>query len=148
EDRDRFRGWANTIGVGFSPVELVERIGEVNAALTALLDYTGELAERRRKDPRDDLVTRIAQAAYEDGWSTDEARGFIPGWVLAGHETTKNQLGWAVAVLADRADTWNSVASGATGVADVVEEVLRFRSTVTGVGRTVVEPMEYRGERI
>ena len=148
EDRDRFRGWANTIGVGFSPVQLVERIGEVNAALTALLDYTGELAERRRKDPRDDLVTRIAQAAYEDGWSTDEARGFIAGLVFAGHETTKNQLGWAVAVLADRADTWNSVASGATGVADVVEEVLRFRSTVTGVGRTVVEPMEYRGERI
>src|SRR5215468_893382 len=37
EDRDRFRGWANTIGVGFSPVELVERLGEVEAALTALL---------------------------------------------------------------------------------------------------------------
>ena len=62
-DRDRFRGWANTIGLGFSPVELAERIAEVDAALIALVDYTGELAELRRQDPRDDLVTRIAQAA-------------------------------------------------------------------------------------
>jgi cytochrome P450 len=147
-DRDRFRGWANTIGLGFSPVELVERIGEVDTALTALVDYTGELAEARRKDPRDDLVTRIAQAAHEDGWSTDEVRGFIAGLVFAGHETTKNQLGWTVAVLADRPDVWDAVASGAEGVADVVEEVLRLRSTVTGVGRTVAEPMEHRGERI
>jgi cytochrome P450 len=109
-DRDRFRGWANTIGLGFSPVELVERIGEVDTALTALVDYTGELAEARRKDPRDDLVTRIAQAAHEDGWSTDEVRGFIAGLVFAGHETTKNQLGWTVAVLADRPDVWDAVA--------------------------------------
>jgi cytochrome P450 len=147
-DRDRFRGWANTIGLGFSPVELALRIDEVDAALTALVDYTGELAELRRKDPRDDLVTRVAQAAHEDGWSTDEVRGFIAGLVFAGHETTKNQLGWMVAVLADRADVWDAVAAGAEGVADVVEEVLRIRSTVTSVGRTVLEPMEHRGERI
>src|SRR5262245_61574464 len=96
-DRDRFRGWANTIGIGFSPVELVERIGEVDEALLNLVDYTGRLAEARRAEPRDDLVTRIAQAAHEDGWSVDEARGFIAGLVFAGHETTKNQLGWMVA---------------------------------------------------
>ena len=44
EDRDRFRGWANTIGLGFSPFDLATRIADVDAALTPLLDYTGELA--------------------------------------------------------------------------------------------------------
>jgi cytochrome P450 len=148
EDRDRFRGWANTIGIGFSPLELAARIGEVDEALARLLAYTGALAEARRVEPRDDLVTRIAQAASEDGWSTEEVRGFIAGLVFAGHETTKNQLGWMVAALSEHPDVWDAVAADAAAVTDVVEEVLRFRSTVTGVGRTTAEPVAHEGERL
>ncbi len=147
-DRDRFRGWSNTVGLGFSPLELVERIGEVDDALSHLLAYCGELAEARRAEPRDDLVTRIAQAAHEDGWTARETRGFIAGLVFAGHETTKNQLGWAIAVLSKHPDVWDAVATGSVAVADVVEEVLRFRSTVTSVGRTVATPLEHGGERL
>jgi cytochrome P450 len=148
EDRDRFRGWANTIGIGFSPLELAARIGEVDEALSRLLEYTGSLADARRVEPRDDLVTRIAQAASEDGWSTDEVRGFIAGLVFAGHETTKNQLGWMVAALSEHPDVWDTVAADADGVTDVVEEVLRFRSTVTGVGRTASDRVAHEGERL
>jgi cytochrome P450 len=146
EDRDRFRGWSNTVGLGFSPMELVQRIGEVDDALSHLLAYCGELAEARRAEPRDDLVPRIAQAAHDDGWTPRETRGFIAGLVFAGHETTKNQLGWAIAVLSKHPEVWDGVAAGTVGVADVVEEVLRFRSAVTSVGRTVASPLEHRGE--
>ncbi len=148
EDRDRFRGWANTIGLGFSPIDLGTRIGEIDAALVQLLDYTGELAEKRRADPKDDLVSRIAQAAYEDGWDLFQTRSAIAGLVFAGHETTKNQLGWTIAVLSGRADIWDAVAAGSLAVADVIEEVLRFRSAATGVGRSVSEPLEHDGERL
>src|SRR5262249_49294128 len=144
-DRDRFRGWANTIGLGFNPVELAARIADVDAALIALLEYTAELAEMRRKDPQDDLVTRIAQAAHEDGWSTDEARGFIAGLVFAGHETTKNQLGWLVAVLSGLPGVWDGVAADAARVPEVVEEVLRLRSTVTAVRPAVPGAGAVRG---
>src|SRR5262249_14090928 len=113
EDRDRFRGWANTIGLGFSPVSMGTRIAELDEALTHLREHTGQLAAKRRTDPRDDLVTRIAQAADEEGgWTDFEVRGFIAGLVFAGHETTKNQLGWMVALLSDRADVWDAVARG------------------------------------
>jgi cytochrome P450 len=149
EDRDRFRGWANTIGLGFSPLQIAERIGEVDEALTRLLDYTGELAAARRLAPRDDLVSRIAQAAdQEGGWTESEVRGFIAGLVFAGHETTKNQLGWMVAVLSEQLDVWDAVASGRLEVAPVVEEVLRHRSAATGVGRFVAQPMERDGTRL
>jgi len=149
EDRDRFRGWANTIGLGFSPLVLAECIGEVDAALTQLLAYTGELAARRRTDPRDDLVSRIAAAADEEGgWTEYEVQSFIAGLVFAGHETTKNQLGWMVAVLAERPDVWDAVAAGALEVPAVVEEVLRFRSAATAVGRTVAAPVDFAGDRL
>ncbi len=147
EDRDRFRGWANTIGLGFSPL-VAMHITRVDEALTQLLAYTGELAAARRAEPRDDLVSRIAQAAREDGWSDFEAQGWIAGLVFAGHETTKNQLGWMVQVLSAEPETWDAVAAGRTAAADVVEEVLRYRSAVTGVGRTAAEAVDVGGERI
>ena len=148
EDRDRFRAWANTIGLGFSPLMIASRIGEIDAALSALLAYTGELAARRRVEPRDDLVTRMAQAGDEAGWSDAEIHGSIAGLVFAGHETTKNQLGWTVAVLSEQPAVWDAVAAGALAARDVVEEVLRYRSAATSVGRTAAEPIDHAGEHI
>lgn len=148
EDRDRFRAWANTIGLGFSPLLLVGRIGEVDAALTELLEYTTELAARRLAEPQDDLVTRIAQAGRDAGWTPFEVSGSIAGFVFAGHETTKNQLGWTVAVLSEQPAVWDAVASGTLAAADVVEEVLRYRSTATSVGRQASTPIELGGETI
>jgi cytochrome P450 len=148
EDRDRFRGWANTIGLGFNPILLPTCIAEVDDALTHLLAYTAELAARRRADPRDDLLTRMATAGAEDGWTDAGVHGAIAGLVFAGHETTKNQLGWMVASLAERPDVWDAVAEGSLPCAAVVEEVLRHRSAVSGVGRVVDEPLEHRGEQL
>ena len=147
EDRARFRGWANTIGLGFSPL-VAMHITVVDEALERLIAYTGELAVARRAEPRDDLVTRIAQAGQAEGWSDFEIAGFIAGLVFAGHETTKNQLGWLVAVLAGRDDLWDAVAKGDVPAADMVEEVMRYRSAVTGVGRRAAEPIVVDGERI
>jgi hypothetical protein len=147
EDRDRFRGWADTIGLGFSPLVGLH-IANVDDALVQLIGYTASLAAARRVAPRDDLVSRMATAGAEDGWSDAEIHGFIAGLVFAGHETTKNQLGWTVSVLSQHADVWDAVGTGTMDVADVVEEVLRHRSAVTGVGRSVAEPVTIGGERV
>src|SRR5207247_4216489 len=88
DDRDRFRGWANTIGLGFSPL-VAMHIAAVDDALERLLAYTAALAAARRTEPRDDLVTRIAQGGAEDGWTDFEVSGAIAGLVSAGHETAK-----------------------------------------------------------
>ena len=148
EDRDRFRRWANTIGYGFSPLLLLQHVAEVDAALNELLAYTTELAARRLVEPQDDLVTRIAEAGRDAGWTPFEVSGSIAGFVFAGHETTKNQLGWTVAVLSEQPAVWDAVASGKLAAADVVEEVLRYRSTATSVGRTAAEPIDLGGEHI
>ncbi len=147
DDRDRFRHWADTVGLGFSPF-VAQHIDEVNAALSQLLAYTGALASARRVEPRDDLVSRIAVAAREDSWTDFEVQGFIAGLVFAGHETTKNQLGWMVAALAGRSALWEALADGSATVAETVEEVLRYRPAVTGVGRTAAEAVTVGGDRL
>jgi cytochrome P450 len=148
-DRERFAGWADTIGFGFNIVMLPLKIKEVDAALTALLAYSDELVVSRRAAPKDDLVTRIAQAVDEDA-GIDEAviRASVAGLVFAGHETTKNQLGWMVAVLSEVASEWDRVAAEPERARDVIEEVLRFRSTATSFGRLALEDVEIGGSRI
>src|SRR5262249_48669349 len=101
-----------------------------------------------RIEPGDDLVTRIAQAAGEGGWSDDEVTGFIAGLTFAGHETTKNQLGSMIAVLAERADLWDAVATESLTAGEVVEEALRYHPAAGDTSRTVAEPIEFAGHRL
>ena len=58
-------------------------------------------------------------------------RGTIAGLVFAGHETTKNQLGWMIASLAGVPALWNEVGKDPAKARPVVEEVLRFRSAAS-----------------
>jgi cytochrome P450 len=148
-DRERFAGWADTIGLGFNVVMLPVKIKEIDAALTSLLAYADELVMSRRAEPKDDLVTRIAQAVDEDaGIDETVIRASVAGLVFAGHETTKNQLGWMVAVLSEVPAEWDRVATDPERARDVIEEVLRFRSTATSFGRLALEDVEIGGERI
>jgi cytochrome P450 len=151
EDRSRFSAWADTIGLGFNFVLLQSKIGDVDQAITRLLDYADSLIAARRKDPREDLVSALAAAVEGEGEAgMDQAfiRASIAGLVFAGHETTKNQLGWMVAVLSAVPHEWDRVAQEPERARDVIEEVLRFRSTATGFGRLALEDLELFGERL
>ena len=133
----------------FNVVILPTRIHDVDAALLKMLDYADELIRARRIEPKDDLVTRLAQAVNEEqGVSEETIRASIAGLVFAGHETTKNQLGWMVAVLSEVPGEWDRVAKEPARAANVVEEVLRFRSTATSIGRLALEDVEICGVRI
>jgi hypothetical protein len=146
EDRERFCGWADTIGLGFNIVLLPTRIADVDAAIKQLLPYCGELIAERRRAPRDDLVTRLAQAADAIGGLGEEyVNSTLAGLVFAGHETTKNQLGWMVAVLSNAPAEWDRVSADPQSAKDVIEEVLRFRSAATSVSRIANEPVELFG---
>lgn len=148
-DRERFAGWADTIGLGFNMMLLASRIGEVDEAITNLLAYAGELVAKRREAPADDLVTRLAHAADEAGGVSEAlVQGSIAGLVFAGHETTKNQLGWLISVLAEAKEAWDGVARDPERARGVVEEVLRLRSAATSVGRLAMQDVEIGGTPI
>ncbi|HEX3594398.1 MAG TPA: cytochrome P450 [Polyangiaceae bacterium] len=145
EDRSRFGVWADTIGLGFNLVMAPARIGEIDDALVQLLDYSKALVNQRRSAPLDDLVSRLARSAEEDGIQVDKIHATVAGLVFAGHETTKNQLGWLMCALSEVPEEWDRVAKEPARAKEVVEEVLRFRSTVTSVGRLALEDLELFG---
>lgn len=149
EDRERFGVWCDTIGFGFNPVLAPTHIAEIDAALLALFDYVRALVEVRRGAPGDDFISNLIRVADETGaLDSDLLVGSVAGLVFAGHETTKNQLGWMVVLLSEREAEWERVARQPQRALAVVEEVLRLRSTATAVGRLALQDVDLLGRTI
>src|SRR6185436_1057155 len=69
----------------------------------------------------------------------------VAGLVFAGHETTKNQLGWMITILSESPAEWDRVGREPARATALIEELLRFRSTATAVGRKAQTDLELDG---
>jgi cytochrome P450 len=91
-----------------------------------------DLLEERRGDPRDDLISILAAAEYEDvdgqkkRLTTDEAVAFVGLLAAAGFETTTKLLGNCIVYLARHADQRGKLWADPSLFASAIEEVLRF----------------------
>lgn len=145
EDHERFGEWNRAISWALS-LQLFMHIDEVSAGFTHLRGYVAELAEQRRRDPQDDMVTAMVQA--EDGGdrlTDDEIQMMIAGLLFAGYDTTRNQLGLAMWIFSDRPDQWALLAEDESYAVPAVEEVMRFRGAVGMAPRFVTEEFEMDG---
>jgi cytochrome P450 len=152
EDRADFREWTAKVARSLDPSTSEAEEAEVDRAgdeaSVAFGDYFAELVERRRSDPREDLVSAlIAAQDGEDKLTTDELLATFVLLLVAGHETTTNLIGnGTLALLRNpgevdklRAD----LSSEAVKVA--VEELLRYEPPVSGVLRIATEDFPYGG---
>ncbi|MEV6979090.1 cytochrome P450 [Kitasatospora sp. NPDC093806] len=115
---------------------------DVTRAQNELLDYLGGLAEQKRADPGDDILSRLA--VREDLTARETAAtGLL--LLLAGHETTANMIGLATALLLRHPEQVARLADPAA-VPGAVEELLRLLTIVhTGLPRVAVEDVELGG---
>ncbi|MFE3880309.1 cytochrome P450 [Kitasatospora sp. NPDC059146] len=79
-----------------------------SGAIAEFSSYTVELMERRRRDPGDDLVSRIVVAADQDGSVPEESLvHLVCGLAASGNESIVGILGNALAyLLGERPDHW------------------------------------------
>jgi cytochrome P450 len=131
-----------------------EPVGPTRAAMSVLDRPTyAVIAERRRAgdlDERGDILSLLLRARTEDGEAlTDgELRDELLTLVLAGHETTANQLAWTWERLVRTPDAYarltEAVRADDADAADVVEatitEGMRSRPVIPIIGRRVSVP--------
>ena len=146
EDWQEFSRWADEIFTAFTfnPDGVDEAF--VMRAWGELDDYVDEMVARRRHDPTDDLLSDLIRAEDEgDRLNAAELRMLAGGLLLAGTDTTRNQLAGSIDVLVDHPDQWALLAEHPELAAGAVEETIRHSPIGSGTLRTATEDTELAG---
>ncbi len=109
-----------------------------------------ELAEARRAEPRDDLITRLVQAEIDDDRMTNrDVLALCALLFIAGSETTMNSISGGLLALIDHPDQRERLEDDPSLWPKAIEEILRWVSPVlNGMVRTATEDIDVRGRRI
>jgi cytochrome P450 len=118
---------------------------EAGMQLTMLMN---EVADARRKEPRDDLTSALVNAeGDEDVLAPHEIAPFFILLAVAGNDTTRTAISRGMHLLAQHPDErrrWQDDLAGVTPTA--VEEVVRVASPVTFMRRTATRRTSVSGE--
>jgi cytochrome P450 len=131
----QFHGWATDFGLAFS-YTVAEHLACIEAALQGLYACVDDLLAERRAAPGPDLVSALI-AAEESGdqLSDAELRVLVTALVFAGQDTTRNQLGCALATFLEHPAQWALLAEAPALAARAVEEIMRVRPSVPVIWR-------------
>lgn len=125
EERDRFRRWTQRIVVNPTPLNMIGAV----PAIWQFMRYVRKLAEQRRVDPQDDLLTALIQAEDEgDQFTEEELLGMVFLLLVAGHETTVNLIGNGTFALLNNPDQLELLRNNPDLAEAAVEELLRYDS--------------------
>lgn len=134
EDWQQFSVWADEIFKAFSFIAGVSEIEPaVMRAWGQLDDYVDAMVERRRRSLTDDLLSDLIRA--EDGGDrldAAELRMLAGGLLLAGTDTTRNQLAASMHVLCERPDQWELLTERPELAMHAVEETMRHSPSPAG----------------
>jgi cytochrome P450 len=131
---------------GRDPLEALEQLkGEIDELLLTEI-------EERRRDPREDILSLLTSARFEDGepMEDSEIRDQLMTLLLAGHETTATGLAWTFDLLLRHphvlARLERAVDEGDESyVRAVVTESLRLRPVVPIAGRRLSSELRVNG---
>lgn len=134
------------LGAGIVSDAVIER---GHRGVRALHDLFSGLLEERRREPRDDLLTRLLHVEEQGTVMNEEELIAACGLLLiAGHETTSCFLGNAVLSLLRHPAELAKLQANPGLVDNAVEELLRFESPVFMMSRQATADVEMRGKAI
>jgi len=146
DDRREFRDWSDrALAVtAFTPEE-------IQGGFESLQTYIAGLVAERRKSPTDDVLGTLVTARDEgDRLSEEELVNFGVTLLVAGHETTANQLGNFMYTLLSNPERLAELRADPDLVPAAVEELLRITPLGGSAGfpRIAVEDVELSGVTI
>lgn len=147
EDWQQFSLWADDVFKAFSfTVDLRAVEPVVMRAWRELDDYVDQMVERRRDSLTDDLLSDLIRAEDEgDRLDAAELRMLAGGLLLAGTDTTRNQVAASVQVLCEHPEQWELLRRRPELAMRAVEETMRHSPIACGTLRLVVEDAELDG---
>jgi cytochrome P450 len=144
QDWKLFSAWATDIFRIFN-ANLIEDLPLIEKAAGELSAYVSDMIAERRQDPRDDLLSDLIAVEEEgDRLSTEEMAMLAEAVLMAGTDTTRNQLACSVALFSEHPDQWAMLAEKPELAQRAVEESMRYLGAVRGTARFASEDIVYR----
>jgi cholest-4-en-3-one 26-monooxygenase len=149
EDRHKVFDWSNRM-VGSEDPEYVVSDDEANEARMEMFLYAHQLAEQRRKQPRDDIVSTLLAADIDGDQLTEmEFNLFFMLLSVAGNETTRNAIAHGLNAFLEHPEEYDKLVQDPDGLIEsATEEILRWASPVMYFRRNVTKDTELRGEHL
>jgi cytochrome P450 len=157
EDRPQFKRWSDEIVsgeydefTGENREEIARKIrARVRHTIDEIDDYFRHIIAHRRRKPGDDLISALLAAQIDGEYLTErELLGFCALLLVAGNITTTNLIGNAILCFDEHPEVMEQLRLQPDLMPGAIEEVLRYRSPITVVGRFATSDLMLGGHRI
>ena len=120
-----------------------------NPAALEMFEYGRKLAEERRENPRDDIVTKLVEAEIDGRrLSGHEYDVYFLLLAVAGNETTRHSISQGVLALIENPDQLQRLRDDPALLPLAAGEVLRWATPVHHFRRTATSDVEFGGKQI
>jgi cytochrome P450 len=148
EDWKLFSDWADDFFKLFT-WKVADYESDILTAWGELDDYIDGMVASRRESLTDDLISELIRAEDDgDRLTIGELRMLAAGILMAGTDTTRNQVAAALDVFCDYPEQWELLARRPELAMKAVEEVMRFCPVIFGALRMTTEDVELDGVTI
>lgn len=145
EDEWRVFEFTNAV-FGTDDPDYSPTVAQANERYLEIFDYGWHLLEQRRREPKDDLLSRVANATIGGRPLTEiEQKSFFSNMIAAGNETTRSSLGGAIWALGSNPDQRRLLVEDPSLIPAAVTELLRWFSPVYQMARTAKRDVEVGG---
>jgi cytochrome P450 len=146
DDQDQFHEWSNALARSLDLTDVQAIYDKASAAAAVFTEYLADLAEQRRRQPQNDLLSALV--AVEDQGehlTANELYATSSLLFVAGHETTINLIGNGTLALLRHPEQLALLQENSGLMKTAVEELLRYDSPVQMTSRMALEEIEYKG---
>lgn len=123
--------------------------GDFMSNVAEMFEYGRDLLLKRRAEPKEDLLTALAQAKVQGDLLPDN---YLDGsWLLivfAGNDTTRNSISGTMKLLTENPGEKARVQANLALLPTMVDEAIRMVSPVMYMRRTATQDVEIRGQKI
>lgn len=147
EDCGLLMDWTNRV-VSDDP-EYMRGPDEKERAREEMFAYFKVLTEQRRKEPRNDMVSKLVHARIDGeplSWEDLAAYYFV--LVGAGNETTRNLITGSVMAFDEFPGEWDKLVARPELLKPAIEEMLRYVTPIRAMRRTASVDVEWGDETI
>lgn len=148
EDREQFKAWSDAMA-GSTGTFALEDIRKSVDGDHAIHKYLLGIIEQRRREPREDLLTRLLQVEEQgDRLTTQEMLALCSLLLVAGNMTTRGLISMGLLALLRNPEQLDRVRRNPDLLDDGIDELLRYDSPVQLVARFALEDLEFGGKQI